>query len=264
MLAGVGIVLIVKETLDRRRGPALWALGASAFWLGNFAIEYVFFLKNLNANAYLNDFWSATFLPFPPTSPSDLRQYVVITLGLFEAPSLSAPADDSLANRMGLLTAAAWLIGAIVLYRHGERRLLALLVAPLVFAMIAAMLHKYPLRFRMALFASGPILLVITSGLGMLLRSPESSERLLGRVLAACLLFMPTMHAALVLSEPPQPHGARAVLAGVARASARAISSSWIGPPNPRSASIRPSAWRANLRGSRRRSLVRTCATRRT
>lgn len=216
VLAGAGTTLILKEALRRRTVPALFALGASACWFASFVALYALSLRDLQSNSYLNTFWESGFLSLPPRSMNDIRQYVVVALGVFEAPFQNTQLDESLSERMSLIAAAGWLLGVFVLARRGDRGLLCLLVAPLGFAVLAAVLHLYPLRFRLALFTAGPTLLASAAGLAFLLRAQEGSSRVVARVLFVCLLVLPGMQAAQFLIQRPQPYGARAVLKQVA------------------------------------------------
>ena len=216
MLAGVGMTLIIDGILRRRPTQALVATGLSASWLASFAVIYFLSLKGLQSNKYLNSFWDSAFLTFPPASIKDLRQYVVVTLGIFEAPFQNTHLDESLTERMAVIAAAAWLTGVIVLVRRGDRGLASLLTAPLAIGVLAAVLHEYPLRFRLALFTAGPMLLVGTAGIAFLSRSEDGSCRAVGRVLLACMLALPGMQAVQFVLEPPAPYGARTVLERVA------------------------------------------------
>jgi len=217
ILAGVGTALILKEGYHRRFGPALLGVGASAVWLASFAGHYLLSLKDLQGNTYLNDFWESGFLALPPTSIKDLRQYLVVGLGIFEVPFHNTQLDESLSERMSLIAAAVWLCGVVVLARRNQRGLLMLLVLPLVFAGLAAVGHKYPLRFRLALFTVGPTLLASVAGLSFLMHSEDRTSRIVGRVLLACSLLLPCSQGAQFLLERPQPYGARTVLEQVAR-----------------------------------------------
>jgi hypothetical protein len=216
VLAGAGTTLILNGAFRRRSAPILLALVMSACWLASFAIIYLLSLKGLQSNSYLKNFWDSGFLTFPPASVKDLRQYVVVALGIFEAPFQNTHLEESLTERMAVISVAAWLTGVVMLVRRAERGLATLLAAPLAFAFLAAALHEYPLRFRLALFTAGPMLLASTAGLAFLLRSEDGSCRAVGRVLLACLLALPAMQAAQFLLEPPRPYGARTVLEQVA------------------------------------------------
>ena len=93
-------------------------------------MEYLFFLKDLQANTFLAEFWESAFLKFPPRSARDLRAYPAVGFGIFEALFQNIAVDVDLSNRMGVFLAASWMIGVVTLYRQGRRDLLALLVAP--------------------------------------------------------------------------------------------------------------------------------------
>jgi hypothetical protein len=217
VLAGSGTTLLAVGALRRRRDHVLFATGVCAVWLVSFAVSYALTLRDLNSNATLAEFWGPAFLPFPPTSASDLRQYVAVTVGVFESPFQNTQLDDSLAQRMAVITGAAWLVGCVALAGRGRRVLLALLVLPVAFALVAALLHKYPLRGRLALFTAGPTFLVVAAGLDTLLGARDLMNRTVGRVLLLGLLFLPSVQAAQFLLEKPRPYGPRTVLARVAR-----------------------------------------------
>ncbi len=217
VLAGVGTTIILKEIVHRRPAPTLLALGTVACWLASFAVIYFLSLRDLHTNSHLHDFWESGFLTFPPASMNDLRQYVVVGLGIFEAPFQNFQLDESISERMAVMALAAWLTGVVMLVRRGERGLVCLLAAPLAFALLAAVLHRYPLRYRLALFTAGPILLTMSAGFTFLLRPGEGSCPAVGRVLLGCLFALPAMQAAQLLLERPRPYGARTVLEQVAR-----------------------------------------------
>ncbi|MDB5349612.1 MAG: hypothetical protein JWN86_859 [Planctomycetota bacterium] len=216
ILAGAGTTLIVHEALRRRAGSTAIALGVSFLWAASFVASYVLSLKDLQGSSYLNTFWGEGFLSFPPRSASDVRQAVAIFLGMFEAMYQNYQTASGIEGRMGVAAAIAWLAGAIVLYRRGERGLLALLTLPLGFAVVASILHKYPLRVRMTLFAAGPNLLLMTAGVSAALRSRDRTARALGAATLAGLALLPSLQAGSSLLERPRPYGARPVLVELA------------------------------------------------
>lgn len=216
VLAGAGTTIIVKELVNRRPSSAFLAMGAAACWLVSFGAHYALSLKDLQSNSFLNAFWESGFLTFPPTSMNAIRQYVVVALGIFEAPFQNTQLEESLSERMSLIAAAAWSVGVVALMRRRERGMLMLLISPLAFAVVAAMLHKYPVRYRLALFTAGPTLLMSVTGVVILLRSMDGTTRMMGRILLVCLLLLPSMQAAQFLLERSKPYGARSVLERVA------------------------------------------------
>ena len=219
VLAGTGLVLLAREASQRRYASVSGMAAVSACWLASFGAHYLGFARGLQSNGALAEYWASAYLPLPPRSPADLRQYVVILLGLFEAPFSSTQVDEGLSPRVAIVAACAWAAGALALARQGgrERWLLAMLVAPAAFGLAATAAHAYPLRFRLALFTAGPTLLVTASGLSLLARSADGLNRALGGLLLAGLAFLPGLQAVQFLTERPAPHGARPVLDGLAR-----------------------------------------------
>ena len=217
LLAGAGTTLILHAALARRFRVAALAAAVSSCWLASFAVEYLAFLRDLQANNFLAEFWDSAFLRFPPRSPRDLRAYPGVAFGLFEALLQNFTFDVDLSVRMSVFLAAAWLIGGVTLYRQGRRDLLALLVAPLGFALMASVLHKYPLKGRLALFTAASTLPVIAAGISGLWAAKDVTQRWVGGVLLAVALLLPTMQGAQFLFERPRLHDARAVLSRVAR-----------------------------------------------
>ena len=216
VLAGAGSTLIAREAIARRYRPMLIWAAVSAAWLASFAAEYLLFLRALEGSNFLVDFWDSAFLKFPPRSAGDLRVDLAVGLGVFEAPFGNPLSDVDLSARMGIFLAAAWAVGAVVLYREGRRETLALLVAPLCFAAAASMLHKYPLKGRLALFTAASTLPVVAAGIAGLLGSRDGTRRAIGAILLIGSLTLPAAQGAQFLAERPRLHAARAVLAHLA------------------------------------------------
>jgi hypothetical protein len=217
VLAGAGTTLIVHEILGRRlRDAAVWA-AVSALWLVSFAIGYLLFLKDLHANSFLATYWESGFLQFPPRGPGDLRGYLVVGFGVFEALFENLQSDVDLSMRMGAIAAAAWLVGVVALCRGGDRPFLGLMLSPLAFALVASMLHKYPLANRLALFTATATVPVMAAGIARLVGDREALVRSTGFILLACCTILPLAQGTQLLLERPRLHEARTVLTGVAR-----------------------------------------------
>ncbi len=216
VLAGAGTTLIVREGLDRRFRSAAVLAAVAASWLANFAVVYALTLKSLGSNQFLEGYWDAGFLPFPPTSPGDVRRYLGIGFGLFRTLSYNMQAEVDLSTKLEVIMGVGWAVGVASLFHRGDRRVLALLVAPLGFALAASMLHKYPLRDRLALFTAAATLPVIAAGIVGLISSRDGASRVAGLAIAACCLVLPAMQAAQFLMERPRLHGARNVLTRLA------------------------------------------------
>jgi len=218
VLAGVGTTLFCHEVVERRYRQAAFLLPVIACWLLNFGFEYFYFLKPLQSNRYLDEYWQGAFLRFPPRSPWDLRVYFAVAFGLFEALLQNGQYDVDLSLRMGVFLASAWLIGVVTLYHQGQRRLLWLLLSPLCFVLLASLLHKYPLKSRLALFTAASTLPTIAVGLASLLTSVDTTKRWIGGILVTCALLLPTVQGMqFLIQRPPLVHDARGILTRLAR-----------------------------------------------
>lgn len=148
VLAGVGVALGVRAwaTGDMPRMKQLVIVGAA--WLVSFALCYWLCLRDLGRNSYLLNYWSEFFAPVPPRGFDDAGWYVRTFARLFDGPGGIAVADVSLAAPAGLL----YLFGMYTLARS-RPWLAASLAAPLLTALVASALHKYPFGGRLLLFA---------------------------------------------------------------------------------------------------------------
>jgi hypothetical protein len=121
---------------------------------------------------------------------------------------------------LGNVLAAVAVVGAIGLWRNGQRRMLALLVLPLVLATLAALLGQYPLgATRVMVFAAPAVLLLVAAGLSPCLAWLHGRARWCPLLLIGLLLF-PAGQAAYRVGWPwPRFDSARA--AAYVRANSR-------------------------------------------
>jgi hypothetical protein len=100
----------------------------------------------------------------------------------------------------GIATAATiW--GAWVMLRERSEQLF-LLTLPIVFALFASALHRYPFRGRLLLFAVPSIYLLISAGLAAVRRKTWIVAPGLGMLLIVLLLFHPLKDAGLNFLRP--------------------------------------------------------------
>jgi hypothetical protein len=110
-------------------------------------------------NQYLLDYWAGTFLPLPPYKPGHFAWVVHHFFAAFDNPGGFAATAVGAGGLAGVL----YLIGALALAR-ADWRLLVALASPLVLAMLASGLQKYPFAARLILFAVPGMLLVVAYG----------------------------------------------------------------------------------------------------
>lgn len=170
-LAGTSCVLGLcffreRRATDRRRSLAL--LGASgACWLVSFGVLYAFVLRFQTGNQVLDGYWTTSFAPLPPTSLTDLRWYFTAFFAFFTA------AFGENGARLFGLTSFVMLVGYGALARpdpgaRGRRFELGLLLAPVVFTLLASSLHRYPFQGRLLLFLVPAAWIGVGAGLAYL------------------------------------------------------------------------------------------------
>jgi hypothetical protein len=217
VLAGIGVVLLAGalERRDLRGSVGLVVVGM--VWLASFVASYAVTRVQLADPAAMWAFWNFAFPAWPPRSVWDASWAIRRLLYLFVNPlNFDTPAGPRIS---ALPAIGLCLVGVWSLWRR-DRRALGLLVLPVLFALLAGALHRYPFHGRLTLFLTPALILLIAEGAAQvrsrimagkgtgLLRRVASAA-----VLAAILLF-PTLQAVYHLAEPRvrgdfDPHGDR-------------------------------------------------------
>lgn len=154
VLAGTGIVLVVQRA--RRSASDVPILVAAGLACGaSFGAAYLVSLRELAADEALRDYWRGAFFPRP------------FGTGTFRW--LAATSRDFLINPGGfpltILAAILIIAGAIALARRYGLARLAVLLAPVMFLLIAAAAKVYPARGRLVLFLVPVAALLIAASL---------------------------------------------------------------------------------------------------
>lgn len=204
VLGGVGLACLLAALARRDWRALAGRFAVVAAWLVSFTAGYWFVLRHLGLNPYLLAYWDGTFLPLPPTRPGDVAWVVHHVLAFFDSPGGFATADFG----VGGLAAACCAVGALALWR-GDRRLLVALVVPLLLAMLASGLKKYPFAGRLLLFAVPAMLLLVGHGAAII------ADRLgrAGMIVLALLFVAPAAACVGLLTKPVHAEDAREVIA---------------------------------------------------
>jgi uncharacterized membrane protein len=155
ILAGAGCVLSA-HFIWRRDWRSILLIGCVAgFWLVNFIVLYFVTLRKLAADEYLLAYWANAFLPLPPSGE---WQWFVDTF------------RTVLNNPIDLGVSPKWLaifltIGIISLCLR-RWQLGLILLSPILLALIASALHKYPFSGRLLLFLVPIVLLFVAEAVG--------------------------------------------------------------------------------------------------
>ena len=203
VLAGMGGTLLLWPRTGQppRFRPADPALAAVvAVWVASFAVNYYFFLRQLDSNRILVDYWLSAFPPLNAGLVSWLpRQFLT---------AFETPAGFALAHVAALI----FLLGCLHLIRTSPRTL-CLLISPLAVCFVASLFRKYPFGDRLLIFAVPLVLLVMGSGVLGSFWAPR--ERLAPAILFIVLLFPPVGSAVLGVFRPVTREELRPVLEAV-------------------------------------------------
>jgi uncharacterized membrane protein len=190
-LATSGMVLLVQWRLKGH--PAISTLIAiGAVWVASFAVVYLVSLRDLAGNESLRNAWSSAF---PPSmlSLSTVRWLGSNIEGLF---------GYAFRDRALIMGAFAVLAGSVALLTVRPAHL-ALFVVPMGFALIAALLGRYPFQNRLVLFALPLLALLAGAGADYTRRGVRNSPAVL-LLFISLLLVSPV---SISLSRLIRPNG---------------------------------------------------------
>ena len=154
----------------------------SLAWALSFAGCYRVSRNLISDDVFLDRWWAFAFLPFPPRSLAQVEQIFWQSINVFNSPS-------GILTPLGILPSAfiglgLFLVGAWSLGRRWKGGLI-LLVSPILMALAASMLHRYPFHGRLLLFLIPSVYLLVGEGAAALSRRGGAEADLRpGRVLA--------------------------------------------------------------------------------
>jgi hypothetical protein len=179
-----GLLLLFGVTMRGRNYQGiLYLLVIGLLWGASFVINYLVSLRNLANNSVLQNFWAASFAPFPPQSGADILWYGRKGLEFFVHPG---------GFHLPILVAFLATIGFIGLWRASKKTILLILWLPLVFAWAASVLGRYLLVGRFMLFLMPSAILTISFGVATLLQHTRRYSQWVAGVVAVFLFFQST------------------------------------------------------------------------
>jgi hypothetical protein len=203
VLGGIGTSWACFELLQRRFGMLAKLSLCGVVWVASFGALYWISLQYVTSNAYLVNYWGRAFMPLPPTSIDDLKWFPEAFFSTFRDPG-------------GLFTfglaAASFLIGLDSLARR-DRETAAMLVSPVLLALLASGLGRFPFSGRVILFLVPVLLLFIGEGLDRVRRLTWSTSPVITLALLGVLVFDPLSSQALRLLRPRPGDDPRSVIA---------------------------------------------------
>lgn len=191
VLAAVGLTLGVEALRRGNRNLVGRLVGVAGAWLGSFAVMYFATLSESATVSDMQFFWSrdGRFMPLPPTSAEDIRWFYETFFALFRRP-IGLP--------LAGLAALGFLSGVVSLWNR-DRRLLAMLLGPILLTLFASGFQLYPFHGRVLLFLTPAVLLLIGEGAAHVYLGLRSKPPVVPVLLVGLLLFHPTQTAAINL-----------------------------------------------------------------
>ncbi len=168
-------------------------------WGASVVAVYFVSLSPSGKNSVLSTFWQNSFMPFPPLSYSDLKWFINTFFATF---------DDPVGLTLMGLAAYAFLVGSASM--AVEKNKLLVLISPIVLALVASGLHKYPFNGRLILFIVPILLLLIAKGVEQV--ASQASTARVGIVLTGLLLIHPLLATADILLQPQTIEETRPVI----------------------------------------------------
>jgi hypothetical protein len=195
-IAGCGAALAIE-----RIGRGWWRdVGrlaiVGACWALSFVFSYTASHALLSGATTMYIFWNFAFLPFPPRATADLATAGGILLEVFVNPLNMLP--RSLPPYVVAVPLAILLVGAFALAAR-DRSVFLILVMPVVLALIAAAMRRFPFHGRLILELM-PAFFLMMAETADLVRARLG--RIAYRVVLAVLLFYPCMSTLYELSAP--------------------------------------------------------------
>jgi len=198
ILAGTGMSLLIFAFIKRKWTVILRYLIVFLFWLLSFIGFYFISIRKLSSNEALQKSWDSnhnSFMPFPPLSLSELGWFPDKFFEIFNYPS-------------GLyltgIAVLAFIMGCTSMYGRSKKKFF-LLIFPVLLALLASGLHKYPFKGQLLLFIVPSILLLVAEGAQQVIDKTQFNSKLLGIALVVLLFFHPLYYAARNLKSPDNP-----------------------------------------------------------
>lgn len=192
LLAGFSTAIFLVHVLARRWRAALWTVVGGLVWGLSFVANYLVFLRKLNSNQNLLDFWKLGFLP-RPVRPGTTLDWLELTW----RDLVKNPVGLTRVGLVSLLVAAGL---AALAWRRPRQA--ALLVAPVLVFVAGAALRAYPLRGRLVLVLVPFVLLAACAVALWFGEKPRALVAAVPVLLAGTLLVAPARASVDGLREP--------------------------------------------------------------
>ncbi|MEO0142332.1 MAG: glycosyltransferase family 39 protein [candidate division WOR-3 bacterium] len=204
---GCIIALGIQIIKSKRKDYFFLILSAVFIWLISFLFNYTLNLKYVSQNQTLLQTWEKSFMPLPPKSIADLKWFCYVFLRLFKNPLGFSIYEIT-------FIAFIFLVGLFIYWQRDRNKLLMLII-PIILALLASGLKKYPFEGRLLLFIIPLMFWVIAEGLDYIKKIVSSSSHSLSLMLIAVILLPTGIAGFYHLFSPRAPEELRPVISYV-------------------------------------------------
>lgn len=205
VLAACGLAIADAWRRTRASGVLRVAICCALVWGGVYAVIYVWYVRPLSGDPYLQAYWQASYAPWRLWTQDALRWYAERPFPIF-----AYWFGDFCAG----LACALGIAGSVRLWRQ-QRPLGVVVVSVPALILLASLARLYPIKDRLLLFMLPLVIVAVASGLQILWQHARDVNRVLAFVVAVTLLVPPTFAAWQVSRYPLPRHNPRPLLATV-------------------------------------------------
>jgi len=197
VLGGVGGALFLDAAVRKDRARLVACLATIGCWLTSFGVCYLLFLRQLENNQFLLDYWAGHFLPLPPKELGDVAWLLDHFFGPIGYPGGLGGTEI----RAGGIAAVLFLVG-LAGFRRERWPVAVALVVPALLALFASGLHKYPFAGRLLLFYVPLMLISVARGAWSVCAALRPTQPFAAAVLLGVLLAAPALEVYQQMRRP--------------------------------------------------------------
>ena len=193
VLAGIGTVLFIMYLYSGDWRAAIKLAGVYLFWIISFALIYYVSLRYLTSNKVLTGYWKHYFAQILPTSISAIRgDFDYFYFNVF---------SYIFGNKIYLIAGFLFFMGFGAIFIEKNVKLAAA-ISPVVFALIASALGKYPFSGRLILFLAPALILITSVGAISLISKYSGNMAVLILALFLTFFLFPFYNAYKTIAKP--------------------------------------------------------------
>lgn len=197
-------VLLVYLVRRQQWQHVTWLIFIGIIAAVSLFINYFVSLQTLSQHQGLLEVWRERFMPLPPTSIADIQWFGYAFFRIFINPL-------GLSLYELLLAVLSFLVGIAVFYNK-KRKIVYMLLLPILFTLLASGLRKYPFHGRLLLFIAPLMFLFIAEGIYFIRNRAAQGSNIIGTALVILLLIHPVLLAGYHLIKPRAPEELRPVV----------------------------------------------------